>query len=115
MGNVVDIQTLREFEQPLVAYTSEYIAYLEAIKICAQSVGEGTGVEETILANGVRLEKMYNEDIIPAVRNVTNTLAASADNAEEIQKVMGGFTPISTSAATEVAVEQTVRPAAFSR
>lgn len=115
MGIKVDIGTLRSFEKPLVGYSAEFIAYLEAIKTCSQSVGEGTGVEETIRNNGVLLEKMYNEDIIPAIKNITATLAASADNAEEIQKVMAGFEPISTSGASEVAVEQTVRPAAFKR
>lgn len=115
MGIKVDIGTLRDFEKPLVQYSIGYVEYLESIKTCSESVGEGTGVEQTIRGNGVRLEKTYNDDIIPAIKNITATLAASADNAEEIQKVMAGFEAISTSAAAEVVVDQTVRPAAFAR
>ncbi|MFF2798124.1 hypothetical protein [Lysinibacillus xylanilyticus] len=115
MAVVVNSELLRNFEGPMIANNSAYIAVLAAVKKCQDAIGEGTGIEEAIERNGIALEKTFNEEVVPAVQTTLQTLAASADNADEIKKVMAGFDAVNTSAVADVTVTQGVRHAAFRR
>ena len=114
-GTKVDIQLLRDFEKPLLQTNQAFIEVLQAIKKCEEAIGEGTGIEEALNRDGVALEKAFNEEVIPGAQAVLSTLAASADNAEDIQKVMAQFEAVNTSGISEVEVQEGVRPAAFGR
>lgn len=115
MSVKVNVETLRNFEQPLLANNQAFIDVLHSLKKCKDVIGEGTGVEEAIERDGIAMEKAFNEEVVPATRNVLQTLAASAENAEEIQKVMASFESVNTAAVSETEVKQGVRPAAFGR
>lgn len=115
MSVKVNVEQLRAFEKPLIANNSAYIDVLASIKACQEAIGEGTGIDEAIERDGIALEKAFNEEVVPAVQTVLSTLAASADNAEDIQKVMASFDAVNTSAIAETQVTQNVRPAAFQR
>ena len=115
MGVKVNVEQLREFEKPLLNANNAFIDVLMAVKDCQEAIGEGTGIEEAIERDGVSLEKAFNEEVIPAVQAVLTTLTASADNAEDIQKVMAQFEAVNTAAIADVDVQEGVRPAAFSR
>lgn len=115
MAVKVNIEQLREFEKPLLKSNEAFLDVLHALKDCREAIGEGTGIEEAIERDGQALEKAFNEEVLAGVQTVLNTLAASADNAEEIQKVMASFEAVNTSAISDVTVEQGVKPAAFGR
>lgn len=115
MSVKVNVETLRAFEQPLIQTNGAFIDVLSAVKACQDAIGEGSGIEEAIERDGIALEKSFNEDVVPAVQTVLSTLAASADNAEDIKKVMAQFEAVNTSAVADVTVNQGTRPAAFSR
>lgn len=115
MSIKVDVQTLRAFQTPLLANNQAFIDVLYAVKKVAESAGEGTGVEEALLRDGQTMEKLYNGEVVPAARNVLNTLAAAADNAEDIKKLMDQVTTVNTSKASETQVQQGVRAAAFKK
>lgn len=114
-GVKVNVETLREFEKPLMGTNNAYIDVLRGIKACQDAIGEGTGIEESIERDGKSLEKAFNEEVVPSVQNVLQTLAASADNAEDIQKVMAQFDAVNTAAVSDTQVSVGARPAAFSR
>lgn len=114
-GVKVNVGLLRDFEKPLVQTSGAYVDVLAAVKACQDAIGEGTGIEEAIERDGIALEKAFNEEIVPAVQTVLSTLAASADNAEDVQKVMAQFESVNTSAIGETTVKQGARPAAFGR
>lgn len=115
MSVLVNVDQLRDFEKPLINTSSAYVEVLSAVKACRDAIGEGTGIEEAIERDGIALEKAFNEEVVPSVQTVLSTLAASADNAEDIQKVMAGFDAVNTSAVSDVEVKQGTRPAAFGR
>ena len=114
-GVKVNVEQLREFEKPLLQANNAFLDVLVSLKDCREAIGEGTGIEEAIERDGIALEKAFNEEVIPAVTTVLTTLAASADNAEDIQKVMAQFEAVNTNAIADVAVTQGVKPAAFGR
>lgn len=114
-GVKVNIEQLREFEKPLLQTNNAFLEVLQGVKACQEAIGEGTGIEEAIERDGIALEKAFNEEVIPSVQAVLSTLAASADNAEDIQKVMAQFEAVNTSGISEVEVQEGVRPAAFGR
>ena len=113
MSVKVNVDSLRAFEQPLLKNNQAFIDVLHSLKKCKDAIGEGTGVEEAIERNGIAMEKAFNEEVVPATRNVLQTLTASADNAEDIRKVMASFESVNTSGASEGEVKQGVRPASF--
>lgn len=115
MSVKVNIEQLRAFEAPVIQNNQAFIDVLLAVKGCQEAIGEGTGIEESIERDGVALEKAFNEEVVPAVQTVLSTLAASADNAEEIRKVMASVEAVNTAAVGDVTVQQGVRPAAFQR
>lgn len=115
MSVKVNVEQLRDFERPLLQMNQAYIDVLHATKACQEAIGEGTGIEEAIERNGIALEKSYNDEVITAAQTVLSTLAASADNAEEIRKVMGSFESANTSAVADAQVTQGTRSAAFKR
>lgn len=115
MSVKVNIEQLREFERPLILANSAFIDVLSAVKACQEAIGEGTGIEQSLERDGMALEKAFNEEVVPAVQTVLQTLSASADNAEDIQKVMAQFDAVNTAGIADVTVEAGVRPAAFGR
>lgn len=115
MGVKVNIEQLRDFERPLILTNGAFIDVLSAVKACQEAIGEGTGIEESLERDGVALEKAFNEEVVPAVQTVLQTLSASADNAEDIQKVMAQFDALNTSGIAETNVQQGTRIAAFGR
>ena len=115
MGVIVNVETLRNFEAPLVQNSNAFVEVLASIKKCRDAIGEGTGVEEAIERDGIALEKAYNDEVVPSIQTVLSTLAASADNAEEIRKTMASFDAVNTARIAETQVEEGVRPAAFTR
>lgn len=115
MSVKVNVEQLRDFERPLINANNAFIEVLSSMKACQDAIGEGTGIEEALERDGIALEKAFNEEVVPAVQTVLQTLAASADNAEDIQKVMAQFEAVNTSAVADVAVKAGTRPAAFGR
>lgn len=111
MAITVNVELLREFEKPVTQLHGQYIEVLQAMKGCADAVGEGLGLDEALERSGIAMEKTFNEAVVPGIQATLNTLAASADNAEAVLRLASNMEAVNTAAADSVQVKQGVHPA----